>query len=148
MSYPLTAIIADLHGNRPALESALADAKERGARRFVCLGDVVGYGSHPRHNLEWVMRICVPEPDGSRLGFAPGELEPGLCLQGNHEYALLNSAEDFNPKREGGDRVDARRAQRLARPRARPTTYWDYLGSLEAGLSDDERGHVRPRLAA
>ena len=25
-------------------------------------------------------------------------LERGFCLQGNHEYALLNSAEDFNPK--------------------------------------------------
>ena len=70
VSYPLTAIIADLHGNRPALESALADAKERGARRFVCLGDVIGYGAHPRHNLDWVMRLCVPEPVGSRSGIA------------------------------------------------------------------------------
>ena len=98
MSYPLTAILADLHGNEPALETALTDAKERGVTRFVCLGDVVGYGANPRHNLDHVMRLCVANPDGSAFGYAPGELADGICLQGNHEYALLNSAEDFNPK--------------------------------------------------
>ncbi|MFT5059100.1 MAG: protein phosphatase, partial [Planctomycetota bacterium] len=42
MTYPLTAIISDLHGNTPALEEALRDAHARGVRRYVCLGDVVG----------------------------------------------------------------------------------------------------------
>ena len=87
MTYPLTAILSDLHGNAPALETALADARTRGARRYVCLGDVIGYGAQPRHNLDQVMRLCVPEPEG---GAEYGPLEPGLCLQGNHEFALLN----------------------------------------------------------
>ena len=82
MTYPLTAIVSDLHGNEPALETALADARKRGARRYVCLGDVIGYGARPRHNLDWVMRLCVPEPSGP-ADF--GTLQPGLCLQGNHE---------------------------------------------------------------
>ena len=60
MTYPLTAIISDLHANMPALEVALADAEERGVERFVCLGDVVGYGSEPRACLERVMDLCLP----------------------------------------------------------------------------------------
>jgi predicted phosphodiesterase len=95
VGYPLTAIISDLHGNEPALETAVADAFARGAQRFVCLGDVIGYGARPRHNLDLVMRLACAAP---RSGPERGALEPGLCLQGNHEYALLNTAEDFNPK--------------------------------------------------
>lgn len=145
MSYPLTAIIADLHGNRPALESALADAKERGARRFVCLGDVVGYGANPRHNLDWVMQICVEEPDGSLLGFGPGELEQGICLQGNHEYALLNSAEDFNPKARAA--IEWTREELNRGNRDENYDYWDFVGSLQPSARDDVAmfAHGSPR---
>ncbi|MEO0652359.1 MAG: metallophosphoesterase family protein, partial [Planctomycetota bacterium] len=85
MSYPLTALISDLHSNRQALEVAVADAHARGARRYVCLGDLIGYGAEPAPCLDLVMQLCGPEPtdpDGQPL-------EPGLCLQGNHEFALL-----------------------------------------------------------
>lgn len=146
MSYPITAIIADLHGNRPALETALADAKERGAKRFVCLGDVVGYGARPRHNLDLVMQLCVAEPRGEVLGYDNGELQPGLCLQGNHEYALLNSAEDFNPKaraaiewtREELNRGDDREAN---------YDYWDFIGALQPLRRDEAAmfAHGSPR---
>ena len=146
LSYPLTAIIADLHGNRPALETALFDAKERGARRFVCLGDVVGYGAEPRHNLDWVMQLCVEEPDGTRLGFAPGDLAPGLCLQGNHEYALLHSAEDFNPKARAA--IEWTREE-LNRGDDRSTNYeyWDFIGSLSPSARDEAAmfAHGSPR---
>ena len=47
MAYPLTAIISDLHANMPAIETAVADAVARGAERFHCLGDMVGYGAEP-----------------------------------------------------------------------------------------------------
>ena len=144
MQYPLTAIISDLHGNVPALEVALADARSRGAKRFVCLGDVVGYGAQPTECLDMVMALCVPEPtDPPGIG-AFGELEGGLCLQGNHEFALLFSAEDFNPKARaaiewtrdalngGGDRTMA---------------YWDFLDSLESSRTDEVAmfAHGSPR---
>jgi len=136
VTYPLTAIIADLHGNRPALETALADAKARGVRRFVCLGDVVGYGADPRHNLDWVMQLCVPEPDGRRLGYARGELQPGICLQGNHEYALLNSAEDFNPKARAA--IEWTREE-LNRGGNRESNYgyWDFVSGLVPEARDE-----------
>ncbi len=128
MTYPLTAILSDLHGNAPALETALADARERGARRYVCLGDVIGYGARPRHNLDWVMRLCVPEP----LGPAEfGTLEPGLCLQGNHEYALLNSAEDFNARARAAIEWTREELNRDDQDdKERRYAYWDFLAGL------------------
>jgi len=143
LDYPLTAIVSDLHGNAPALETALADARRRGVRRFVCLGDVVGYGASPRHNLDLVMRLCVPEP---RPQAGEGPLEPGLCLLGNHEHALLNTAEDFNPKarqaidwtkeelNNGGDREAS-------------YAYWDFLAELEPCADDGTAmfAHGSPR---
>ncbi len=132
MSYPLTAIVSDLHGNAPALETALADAQERGAGRFVCLGDVIGYGASPRHNLDWVMRLCTPNPDPPD-GF--GSLAPGLCLQGNHEYALLNSAEDFNPRARAA--IDWTREElNRGEDRERRYAYWDFLSALEPVAQD------------
>ena len=123
MPYPKTALISDLHGNLPALEVAIADARARGVERFVCLGDVVGYGARPRECLELVMRLIDPAtPEGAGL-------QPGLCLLGNHEFALLNSAEDFNPNARAAiewtrsalsQNVDAARADQ----------YWEFLARL------------------
>jgi diadenosine tetraphosphatase ApaH/serine/threonine PP2A family protein phosphatase len=143
VSYPLTAIISDLHGNAPALESALDDARERGVERFVCLGDVIGYGASPRHNLDRVMRLCVAEPETPE-GFRP--LKPGLCLQGNHEYALLNTAEDFNPKARAAiewTREELNRDEDTDRRYA----YWDYLSELEPVANDGRAmfAHGSPR---
>jgi putative phosphoesterase len=39
--------LSDIHGNLPALEAALTDAKGRGARAVVCAGDMTGYGPFP-----------------------------------------------------------------------------------------------------
>lgn len=38
------AVISDIHANPMALKKALADARAHGAEKFICLGDVVGYG--------------------------------------------------------------------------------------------------------
>jgi diadenosine tetraphosphatase ApaH/serine/threonine PP2A family protein phosphatase len=144
VSYPLTAIISDLHSNRQALEVALEDAHRRGARRYVCLGDVIGYGAEPLPCLDAVMHLCGPEPvdpDGAPL-------ERGLCLQGNHEYALLESAADFNPRARAAiewtrDAIQAGRDGRGAEAAA----YWDYLGSLEPMQCDARAmfAHGSPR---
>jgi predicted phosphodiesterase len=121
VTYPLTALISDLHSNLPALTTALRDARERGAERFVCLGDVIGYGARPTECLELVIE-AIAGADGRK---------PGLCLQGNHEYAVLSSGEDFNP--------NARRAIDWTRDQInqggvsgeRALAYWDFLGGLE-----------------
>ena len=139
MAYPLTAIISDLHGNRQAVEACLADAEVRGAKRFVCLGDMVGYGAEPRACLDAVMRRCVPAPSAEG---AP--LEPGICLKGNHEEALLFSADDFNPKARAA--IEWTREE-VSRDPARADAYWDFIGELEASAADDVAmyAHGSPR---
>ncbi len=56
----LYAILADIHGNYPALRAVERDAR-RIARRekydgphFICLGDVVDYGPQPNECMAWV----------------------------------------------------------------------------------------------
>lgn len=39
----MIALLADIHGNWPALRAVLADADAAGCTRIVCLGDVAGY---------------------------------------------------------------------------------------------------------
>lgn len=131
MTYPLTAIISDLHANEPALTVAVEDARERRVERFVCLGDVVGYGAKPRFCLDEVMRLCgagATDAEG-------GELAEGLCLQGNHEYALLESAEDFNPKARAA--IEWTREEILRAEGDEGDAYWDYIGGLEPLRTDD-----------
>ena len=43
----LYGVVADIHGNREALEVALAALERRGIRRILCLGDIVGYNADP-----------------------------------------------------------------------------------------------------
>lgn len=42
------AFLSDIHGNATALERAIALARERGATRFACLGDLLGRGDPAR----------------------------------------------------------------------------------------------------
>ena len=123
VTFPKTAIISDLHGNWPALQVAVADARSRGVERFVCLGDVVGYGAKPRECLELVMGLIDPStPQGAGLA-------AGLCLLGNHEFALLNSAEDFNPNARAAIEW-TRGALSQGVEQSRADQYWEFLAKL------------------
>lgn len=72
-------LISDIHGNLAALKAVLADMETKGAEKVLCLGDVVGYGPYPGECLDLVRRC-------------------GAVLMGNHEEALLQGAENFNPR--------------------------------------------------
>jgi len=41
------AFLSDIHGNLPALEAAVVDAKARGAGKIVCAGGLTGHGPFP-----------------------------------------------------------------------------------------------------
>lgn len=145
--YPLTALISDIHSNRQALAVALADAAERGAQRYVCLGDVIGYGGRPSECLERIMSITGrgTTPDGAPIETARDvndrPVEPGICLLGNHEQALMETAEDFNPR--------ARAAIDWTRERIDEVgeRYWNFIGALEPTECDDRAqfAHGSPR---
>lgn len=63
-------LLADIHGNWPALQAALA--AEPDADQILCLGDLVGYGPQPVECVTWAMQLKPP----SRV------------IQGNHDRAF------------------------------------------------------------
>jgi predicted phosphodiesterase len=63
-------IISDIHGNWPALEAVVRQAKK--VDGFLCLGDIVNYGPHPVQCVEWVQK----------------HVWSGWIVQGNHDRAL------------------------------------------------------------
>ncbi|MBS1262902.1 MAG: Phosphodiesterase [Methanonatronarchaeales archaeon] len=72
------ALVSDVHGNLPALESALPVLES--ADLVLCAGDVVGYYTFPNEVVD------IARGYGWR------------CVRGNHENALLDGEELFNPE--------------------------------------------------
>jgi len=52
------ALIADLHGNLPALEAVAADIDRRGVDAIWCLGDLVGKGPSSAETFDWAVNSC------------------------------------------------------------------------------------------
>jgi len=106
------AIISDIHANLEALEAVFADIDSKGVSEVLCLGDVVGYGIDAEACIDLVQRRC------------------SLCLCGNHDWAVVNSAIGFNPM--------ARQAVELTRQRLTPGRLslaarrrrWEFVRSL------------------
>lgn len=48
------AVLADIHANSESLERILRDAESEGAKKLICLGDIVGYGPRPRECVRLV----------------------------------------------------------------------------------------------
>mgnify|MGYP001768431153 FL=1 len=69
-------ILSDLHANLHAFRTVLRFARRRAVRRFVLLGDLVGYGAHPNQVLDRLRR-----------------LHPRVMLRGNHDRACAYEGE-------------------------------------------------------
>ena len=69
------AVFSDIHANLQALEAFIADAAAREIDRYICLGDIVGYGADPE--------ACIV-----RVRSLP-HLE---CIRGNHDHAVIGAA--------------------------------------------------------
>jgi putative phosphoesterase len=54
------ALIADIHGNRIALEQVQADIRREGIDRIICLGDVAAHGPEPRAVIDLVRSLDCP----------------------------------------------------------------------------------------
>jgi diadenosine tetraphosphatase ApaH/serine/threonine PP2A family protein phosphatase len=90
------AILADIHSNLEALEAVLAALSKSRIDRYVCVGDVVGYGADPKACVDRVREIC------------------SVAIAGNHDWAVAGtlSLEFFNSY--------AREAIRWTRERLEP----------------------------
>ncbi len=76
-------VLGDIHANLEALNAVLAKAKELGAEKYVCIGDVVGYNANPHECLEIVRNLDLI-----------------AIVMGNHDSYASNDAEmlGFNPQ--------------------------------------------------
>lgn len=77
----LIALLSDIHANREAFDACLADARRRGAERFVFLGDLVGYGADPAYVVD---RVAQMRSEGA------------FVIKGNHDAAVENGQENMN----------------------------------------------------
>ena len=77
------ALLADIHANRQAFSACLAHAKERGAERYVLLGDFVGYGADPVYATGTVMELVS---------------QGAVALLGNHDAAVNDPTIRINPE--------------------------------------------------
>jgi diadenosine tetraphosphatase ApaH/serine/threonine PP2A family protein phosphatase len=75
------AVLSDIHANVEALVACVKHAGDRGADRFVFLGDLVGYGA---------------DPDGVLDIVTTHTLAGALTLKGNHDEAIAKSSSYFN----------------------------------------------------
>jgi protein phosphatase len=77
------AIIADIHGNLPALEAVAADIRRHRIKRVICLGDLVGKGPQPAETVDRIRELCELTVQGNwDLGInEPQDKEAGLWQQ-------------------------------------------------------------------
>jgi predicted phosphodiesterase len=69
-------ILADIHGNREALEAVLAHASGH-YDKIVCLGDLVGYGADPNFVVDWAgsNAAVIVRGNHDRITFDDASLE-------------------------------------------------------------------------
>jgi len=77
----MIALLADIHANLEALEACLAHAEGAGAKRFVLLGDLVGYGADPAAVVD---RAAALASSGA------------IVVKGNHDEAIESTPAYLN----------------------------------------------------
>jgi predicted phosphodiesterase len=93
----MLACLYDVHGNLPALDAVLADARERGADRFLLGGDYALFGGWP---AETVARLRTLAPavwirgNVDRWTADPGALPPGDGIRGAIAFCRAQLGED------------------------------------------------------
>ena len=116
----MRAIISDMHSNLEALNAVFEDIAEQGAEEILCLGDIVGYGPEPEEAIDAVEERCR------------------FCLSGNHDYAVLNTAEGFNPLADEAVRFTRRVLKPNPLSAGRKRTRWKFLEDLPTRMQEED----------
>ena len=84
------AVMADIHGNRAALETCVAEARRQGAEEYLFLGDYLGEMAYPEKTLELLETLrkdfpCTFTAEGREPGLGLGERKqqhrhPEVCV--------------------------------------------------------------------
>jgi len=70
------AILSDIHANLEALQSVMEDAQNLGVKRYLCLGDIVGYNANPTQCLEIIRKLGCPVVMGNHDAYTIAEEIP------------------------------------------------------------------------
>lgn len=66
------AIFSDIHANLEALEAVLRAYKRESIDKYICVGDIVGYGADPEKCLRIIQELGA------------------ICVAGNHDWAVVD----------------------------------------------------------
>lgn len=120
----LTALLADVHGNREALVACLDDAERANASRYIFLGDLVGYGPDPA----WVVeRVTAMVANGA------------VAIKGNHDAAAVKVSNTMG--------VLARTAIEWTKTRL-TSSHLGFLATLPLDHVEDDRLYVHASASA
>jgi predicted phosphodiesterase len=67
-------VLSNVHGNLHALRAAVTALRRQGVERWLCLGNLVGYGRHPNECVELVAELDPVAVSGNHDLVAVGEL--------------------------------------------------------------------------
>lgn len=65
-------ILGDIHANLEAFEAVIAEMERQGVKKFISVGDLVGYGANPRECIDRVRAIDA------------------VVVAGNHDFAAVD----------------------------------------------------------
>ncbi|WP_243027753.1 metallophosphoesterase family protein [Thermus albus] len=113
-------VISDIHANLPALEAALEALRHQGVDEVLVLGDLVGYGPHPKQVIRrlikeglsaiagaWDLRVAYPLPEALPEGVGKATLEWTRSQLSERELNYLRSLRLSHRKTYGGNRLVA-----------------------------------------
>jgi diadenosine tetraphosphatase ApaH/serine/threonine PP2A family protein phosphatase len=112
------ALFADIHANRQAFDACLAAARASGAGKFICLGDLVGYGGDPEWTVDTMMALAE---------------RGAVAVRGNHDNAIGIPSDTMN--------ADAQAAIDWTRGRLNPAQR-RYLAELPLTNKEGDRLYV------
>jgi predicted phosphodiesterase len=74
-------IFSDIHSNLEAFEAVISVYEKEGINRYLCIGDIIGYGADPCRCIEKIRQLA------------------DIVVSGNHDWAVVNKfpLHYFNP---------------------------------------------------
>lgn len=90
-------IISDIHANLEALTSVLEDARAQGVKRFICLGDVVGYNANPGECIEIIRNLGCQVVMGNHDAYTVADEIPSV-VNGRARTSIEWTRENITPE--------------------------------------------------
>ncbi len=81
-------IIADIHGNLEAFETALGALSREKIDRYLCVGDIVGYGANPRECIKMTKALGAVSVRGNHDAACSGLTDTG-CFNKSARKAVI-----------------------------------------------------------